>query len=117
MPSNPPPSAGPHLATVAVHAGQERDPATNARAVPTYHLFHHTLPRLGLTVRFVDGDDYEGMRRAINARTRAVYAETIGNPKLDVLDVERLARIAHEAGVPLVVDNTMASPALCRPLD
>jgi O-acetylhomoserine (thiol)-lyase len=203
MPSNPqPPAAGPHLATVAVHGGQERDPATTARAVPiyqttsyvfhdadhaarlfalqefgniytrimnpttdvfekrvaaleggaaglalasgqaaetlailtlaragdeivssaslyggTYNLFHYTLPRMGITVRFLDGDDYEGMRRAINARTRAVYAETIGNPKLDVLDVERLARIAHEARVPLIVDNTMASPALCRPID
>ncbi len=202
MADQPKPSAGPHLATLAVHGGQERDPATNARAVPiyqttsyvfndadhaarlfalqefgniytrimnpttdvfekrvaaleggvaglalasgqaaetltlltlaragdevvsanslyggTYNLFHYTLPRLGITVCFVDADDYDGMQRAITSKTRALYGETIGNPRLDVLDVERLAKIAHAAGVPLIVDNTSASPALCRPID
>jgi O-acetylhomoserine (thiol)-lyase len=202
MPSNSPPAAGAHLATLAVHGGQQRDPATNARAVPiyqttsyvfndadhaarlfalqefgniytrimnpttdvfekrvaaleggvgglalasgqaaetltvltlarageeivstnslyggTYNLFHYTLPRMGITVRFVDADDYDGLHRAINTRTRAVFGETIGNPRLDVLDLERLAHAAHEARVPLIVDNTSASPALCRPIE
>jgi O-acetylhomoserine (thiol)-lyase len=190
-----------HLATLAVHGGQQPDPATNARAVPiyqttsyvfndaghaarlfalqefgniytrimnpttdvfekriaaleggaaalalasgqaaetlavltlarsgdeivsttslyggTYNLFHYTLPRLGITVRFVDGADYDGMRRAINSKTKALYTETIGNPKLDIADVEKLAQVAHENAVPLIIDNTSASPVLCRPI-
>jgi O-acetylhomoserine (thiol)-lyase len=68
-------------------------------------------------VRFVDAADYDGLRSAINEKTKAVYSETVGNPKLDVLDVERLAEIAHEQGVPLVIDNTTPSPALCRPIE
>ncbi len=83
----------------------------------TYNLFHYTLPRLGITVRFVDPEDFDGLRAAINERTRAVYTETIGNPKLDIADIERLAAIAHEHGLPLVIDNTSASPALCRPFE
>jgi O-acetylhomoserine (thiol)-lyase len=83
----------------------------------TYNLFHYTLPRLGINVRFVDAADYDGLRAAINDKTRAVYSETVGNPKLDVLDIERLAEIAHEKGVPLVIDNTTPSPALCRPIE
>ena len=73
----------------------------------TYQLFHHTFPKLGRTVRFVDSRDPAAFRRAINAKTRAVYIETIGNPKLDVPDFEILAQIAHENGIPLVVDNTV----------
>src|SRR5882762_4139950 len=69
----------------------------------TYNLFHHTLPRMGITVRFVDAADYDGMKRAINAKTKALYAETVGNPKMDVLDVAKLAEIAHAAGVPLII--------------
>lgn len=83
----------------------------------TYNLFHYTLPKLGINVRFVDAADYEGLRAAINEKTKAVYAETIGNPKLDVLDLERVATIAHEQGLPFIVDNTSASPALCRPIE
>jgi O-acetylhomoserine (thiol)-lyase len=83
----------------------------------TYNLFHYTLPRLGITVRFVDAADYDGLRAAINEKTKAVYSETVGNPKLDVLDIERLAEIAHEQGLPLVIDNTTPSPALCRPIE
>jgi O-acetylhomoserine (thiol)-lyase len=201
MADNSQPTATPRLATLAVHGGQQRDPATNARAVPiyqttsylfndadhaarlfalqefgniytrimnpttdvfekrmaaleggvaglalasgqaaetltlltlaragdeivsttslyggTYNLFHYTLPRLGLAVRFVDAADYDGMRRAINSKTKALYSETVGNPKLDILDIERLAQIAHEARVPLIIDNTTPSPALCRPI-
>jgi len=82
----------------------------------TYQLFHYTLPRLGRTVKFVDSQKPEAFRQAITAKTRAVYAETIGNPKLDVPDFEALAGIAHAAGVPLVVDNTIGV-GLARPLD
>ncbi|MHB1020989.1 MAG: homocysteine synthase [Acidobacteriaceae bacterium] len=83
----------------------------------TYNLFHYTLPRLGIKVRFVDADDFDGLRAAINRKTRAVYTETLGNPKLDVVDIEKLAAIAHENGLPLVIDNTCASPALTRPIE
>jgi O-acetylhomoserine (thiol)-lyase len=82
----------------------------------TYNLYHHTLPRLGITVKFADAADYDGLRRLITPRTRALYSESIGNPKLDVLDIEKLADIAHESGLPLIIDNTSASPALCRPI-
>jgi len=83
----------------------------------TYNLFHYTLPRLGIKVRFVDGDDFDGLRAAINEKTRAIYAETLGNPKLDVVDIEKLAAIAHENSLPLVIDNTAASAALVRPIE
>src|SRR5579863_6724808 len=83
----------------------------------TYNLFHYTLPRLGINVRFVDADDFDGLRAAINAKTKAVYTETLGNPKLDIADIEKLAAIAHENGVPLVIDNTCGSPALVRPIE
>ncbi len=82
----------------------------------TYNLFHHTLPRLGITVRFADAADYEGLRRLINERTRALYSETVGNPKLDVLDIEKLAALAHAHQLPLIIDNTIPSPALCQPI-
>ena len=73
----------------------------------TYQLFHHTFPKLGRTVRFVNSRHPEEFRKAINAKTRAVYIETVGNPKLDVPDFEAIAKIAHENGIPLVVDNTV----------
>ncbi len=83
----------------------------------TYNLFHHTLPRLGINVKFADAADYDGLRKAIGPKTKAVYSETLGNPKLDVLDIAKLADIAHGAGVPLIIDNTTPSPALCRPIE
>jgi O-acetylhomoserine (thiol)-lyase len=73
----------------------------------TYELFHYTFPKLGRTVKFVDSSKPEEFKKAITTKTRAVYAETIGNPKLDVPDFEAIAKIAHEAGVPFVVDNTV----------
>src|SRR5512139_3677306 len=82
----------------------------------TYNLFHYTFPRLGVRVKFVRSNDLEALRAAIGPKTRAVYAESIGNPKLDVADVAGLAGVAHEAGVPLVIDNTV-SPYLLRPID
>lgn len=83
----------------------------------TYNLFAETLPKFGITVRFVDPEDPQNFARAISERTRAVYAETIGNPRLNVLDIEAVAKVAHSAGVPLIVDNTFATPYLCRPLE
>ena len=82
----------------------------------TYQLFNHTLPKLGRTVKFVNSRDPEAFKRAITSRTRAIYAETIGNPKLDVPDFDALSKIAHEAGIPLVVDNTVGI-GLVRPIE
>ena len=80
----------------------------------TYQLFHHTFPKLGRTVAFVDSRDPAAFRKAITEKTRAVYVETVGNPKLDVPDFEAIAKIAHENGLPLVVDNTVGV-GLVRP--
>jgi O-acetylhomoserine (thiol)-lyase len=82
----------------------------------TYELFHYTFPKLGRTVKFVDSTKPEEFRKAITDKTRAVYAETIGNPKLDVPDFEALSKIAHDAGIPFVVDNTVGI-GLVRPID
>jgi O-acetylhomoserine (thiol)-lyase len=83
----------------------------------TYNLFVHTLPRFGLAIDLVDPVDPENFRRALRPNTKAVYAETVGNPKLDTLDIAAVAAIAHEAGVPLIIDNTMTTPYLVRPFD
>jgi O-acetylhomoserine (thiol)-lyase len=83
----------------------------------TYALFQHTLPRLGIRTRLVDGGDSSAVAAAIDETTRAVYVETIGNPRLDVPDLRALADVAHAAGVPLLVDNTFATPILCRPIE
>ncbi len=83
----------------------------------TYNLFVHTLPRFGVEIDLVDPLDPESFRRAIKPNTRLLYAETVGNPKLDTLDIEAVASIAHEAGIPLIVDNTMATPYLIKPID
>ena len=83
----------------------------------TYNLFHYTLPKLGIETAFVDPGNPENFKRAITAKTRLVYAETMGNPKNDMLDIEAVAKIAHDAGVPLMIDNTVATPYLCRPFE
>ena len=83
----------------------------------TYNLFHYTLPKLGIATAFVDPSNPENFKRAITPKTRLVYAETLGNPKNDMLDIEAVAKIAHDAGVPLVIDNTVATPYLCRPFE
>ncbi|MDA8211469.1 MAG: homocysteine synthase [Clostridia bacterium] len=83
----------------------------------TYNLFSTTLPKLGITVKFVDPADPENFRKAITPKTKALYAETIGNPKMDILDIEAVAKIAHENGLPLIIDNTFATPYLCRPIE
>ena len=83
----------------------------------TYNAFVHTLPRFGIEVTLVDPAQPGAFEAAIRPNTKAVYAETLGNPKLDVLDVEAVANVAHAAGVPLVVDNTLATPYLLRPIE
>src|SRR5260370_38985025 len=83
----------------------------------TYTQFDVSFRRLGIDVKFVEPDDPENFRKAITSKTRAVYGETIANPRMNVLDIQAVSRIAHEAGVPLVIDNTMASPYLCRPIE
>lgn len=82
----------------------------------TYNLFHYTFPRLGINVKFVKSNDMDSLRNAITPKTKAVYAESIGNPKLDVADLEKITKIAHENGIPVVLDNTV-SPYLLRPID
>lgn len=81
----------------------------------TYNLFHYTFPRMGITVKFAQSNDLESVRRAIGPKTKAVYTESIGNPKNDVADIEALAKIAHDAGIPLIIDNTV-SPYLIQPI-
>ncbi len=83
----------------------------------TYTQFDVSFRRLGIEVKFVEPDDPENFRKAITPKTRAIYGETIANPRMNVLDIEGVAQVAHDAGLPLVVDNTMASPYLCRPIE
>jgi O-acetylhomoserine (thiol)-lyase len=83
----------------------------------TYNLFSLTLPKLGITTTFVDPDEPENFRKAITAKTKAVYIETIGNPRINVIDIEAVAKIAHENGLPLIIDNTFGTPFLSRPIE
>lgn len=83
----------------------------------TYNLFHYTFPKMGIEGRFVEQSDPENFKKAIDDNTRCLYVESIGNPRCDIPDFEAIADIAHEAGIPLIVDNTLASPVLCRPFD
>ena len=83
----------------------------------TYNLFAHTMPKQGVEVRFASHDDYEGMEALIDDKTRAVFCESIGNPAGNVVDIQKLAELAHKHGVPLIVDNTVATPFLCKPID
>ncbi len=83
----------------------------------TYTQFAVTFAEFGIETTFADPDDPDSFRRAVRANTKALYAETIGNPQLNVVDLAALAAVAHEAGVPLVIDNTLASPYLCRPIE
>ncbi|MFM2106041.1 MAG: hypothetical protein RL338_1073 [Chloroflexota bacterium] len=81
----------------------------------TYNLFAYTLPKIGITTRFVDGTDPASFGPAIDGRTKAIYLETVGNPRLDVHDIAAIAKVAHDHGLPLIVDNTFA-PFLCQPI-
>lgn len=82
----------------------------------TYNLFHYTFPRLGVKVKFVKSNDLDAFQKAITPKTKAVYAESIGNPKLDIADLEGISKVAHKNGIPFVLDNTV-SPYLLRPFD
>jgi O-acetylhomoserine (thiol)-lyase len=83
----------------------------------TYNLFHYTLPKMGIEATFVDPSEPGDFRKAITPKTRLIFAETLGNPKNDMLDIEAVAKIAHDAGIPLMIDNTVATPYLCRPFE
>jgi O-acetylhomoserine (thiol)-lyase len=83
----------------------------------TYNLFAHTLPQFGIEVRFADYRDPASFKPLIDARTKAIYCESVGNPLGNVVDLAALAKIAHDAGVPLIVDNTVPTPYLCRPIE
>ncbi|MDZ4201542.1 MAG: aminotransferase class I/II-fold pyridoxal phosphate-dependent enzyme [Gallionella sp.] len=83
----------------------------------TYNLFAHTFPQQGIEVRMASADDYDGLEKLIDGKTRALYCETIGNPLGNVVDIGKLADIAHRHGVPLIVDNTVATPVLCKPFE
>ncbi|MDE0202852.1 MAG: O-acetylhomoserine aminocarboxypropyltransferase [Rhodospirillaceae bacterium] len=83
----------------------------------SHNLFTHTLPRFGIETSFVHPRDTEGFRKAIRAETRLVFGETLGNPGLEIMDMPAVAAIAHEAGVPLMIDSTFATPCLCRPIE
>jgi O-acetylhomoserine (thiol)-lyase len=84
----------------------------------TYNLFHYTLPKFGIEVTFVeDANDPESWKKAIQPNTKAFFGETIANPKNDILDIENVAKVAHDAGVPLIVDNTVATPYVLRPIE
>ncbi len=83
----------------------------------TYNLFAHSLPRQGVEVRMIDHDDFEGFENAIDDKTKAIFCESIGNPAGNIVDLQRLSEIAHKYGVPVIVDNTVATPYLCRPFE
>lgn len=105
------------LAVLTLAQSGEEIVATNALYGGTYTLFSKTLPRFGVTVRFVDGTNFDEVEAAINEKTRAVFTETIGNPSLQIADIEGLATVAHRHDVPLVVDNTFATPYLSKPIE
>ncbi|ACM20247.1 O-acetyl-L-homoserine sulfhydrylase [Geotalea daltonii FRC-32] len=91
--------------------------STNYLYGGTYNLFHYTLKKLGITVKFVDSSNPENVRRAIDEKTRLVYTESVGNPKNNVDDFEAIANIAHAAGIPFIIDNTVTTPYLFKPFD
>jgi O-acetylhomoserine (thiol)-lyase len=91
--------------------------ASNSLYGGTFNLFNVTLPRYGITTTFVDPDDTENFSKAINKNTRVVYIESMGNPKLDILDIESISKIAKKSKLPLIVDNTVATPYLLKPIE
>jgi O-acetylhomoserine (thiol)-lyase len=112
-------SSGQAASTLAVlniaQAGNEIVSADNLYG-GTYNLFHYTLPKFGVNVKFVKSNDLTAFQKAITPRTKAIYAESIGNPKLDVADLEGISKVAHKNGIPFMLDNTV-SPYLLRPFD
>ena len=105
------------LAILNIAQAGDQIVSSNSLYGGTYNLFHHTLPKLGIEAAFADPSNPENFRRCITPKTKLIYAETLGNPKNDMLDIEAVAKIAHEAGIPLMIDNTVATPYLCRPFE
>ena len=106
-----------HLAIVTLMDAGSHIVSSQSIYGGSHNLFTHTLPRFGIETSFVDPRDPEAFRQAIRPETRLLFAETLGNPRLEVLDIPAVSQVAHEAGLPLMVDNTFATPTLCRPLD
>ncbi len=106
-----------HLALVTLMDAGSHIVSSQSIYGGSHNLFMHTLPRFGIETSFVDPRDPEAFRKAIRPETRLLFAETLGNPGLEVLDIPAVSRVAHEAGLPLMIDNTFATPYLCRPLD
>jgi O-acetylhomoserine (thiol)-lyase len=110
-------SASISLAVLNLAKAGDNIVSTNFLYGGTYNLFHYTLARMGIEVKFVDTSDPRNVAAAIDENTKAVFTETIGNPKNNVDDFEALARVAHDNGIPLIVDNTVATPVLFRPIE
>ena len=105
------------LATLNILKAGDEIVASTSLYGGTYNLFHYTFERFGIKTYFVDPQEPSNFEKAITPRTRMIYGETLGNPKLDVLDIEKVADIAHKNGIPLIIDNTVTSPYLIRPFE
>lgn len=106
-----------HLAIITLMGQGGHIVASSSLYGGSVNMFVHSLPRFGITASFANPRDVDAIRAAITEDTRVIYAETLGNPGLEVLDIEAVARVAHDAGLPLMIDNTFASPYLCRPIE
>ncbi|SDH46920.1 O-acetylhomoserine (thiol)-lyase [Alteribacillus persepolensis] len=106
-----------HLAILNICQAGDEVVASNGLYGGTYNLFVHTLPKLGINVHLVDGTNPEAFKEKINDRTKVIFGEMIGNPNGEVLDIEAIASVAHNHDIPLIVDATLVTPALCRPID
>jgi len=105
------------MAVLAITGSGDHIVASSSLYGGTYNLFHYTFARLGIECAFVKGDNLENFEKAITPRTRLIYIESMGNPKLDLLDIEKLADLAHNHGIPLFIDNTVTSPFLLKPIE
>jgi len=110
-------SAAINYAIINIAGAGDEIVAANTLYGGTHNLFKNTLPQFGIITKFVDPDDHEGFKNAINENTKALYIETIGNPRANVIDIEAIATIAHDNGLPLIVDNTFGTPYLIRPIE
>src|SRR5918997_922078 len=109
--------AAQHIALFSLMDAGDEFIASSTLYGGTINQFDVTFRKVGIVPRFVDIGDLDAVRRAITPKTKCIFAETLGNPKIDVLDIEAAARIAHEYDIPLVVDNTFDKPYCCRPID
>jgi O-acetylhomoserine (thiol)-lyase len=109
--------AAQHIALVSLMDAGDEFVASSTLYGGTINQFDVQFRKIGINARFVDIGNHDAIRNAIGPKTKCIFAETLGNPKIDVLDIEPVAKIAHDNGIPLVVDNTFASPYLCRPID